>query len=145
MRALIPELRTFATDADPHDLEDIDLTLADDATPHDEVTIAAAAAAAASPLAQVEAADHVEELLRGTPGRDEFTLAAAAAAASPLAPAEEAADHEEELLRLTPEKVLLTAPLLDSCPPLVAAIAPMDRRSQRVRSIPTLSHAGLAP
>ena len=130
MRALIPELRTFATDADPHDLEDIDLTLADDATPHDEVTIAAAAAAAASPLAQVEAADHVEELLRGTPGRDEFTLAAAAAAASPLAPAEaEAADHEEELLRLTPEEVLLTAPLLDSCPLLVAAIAPMDRYS----------------
>ena len=122
-----PNFRTFATDADPHDLEEVELTRADNAMLHDDVTIAVAAAAA-SPLAPFEAADRAEDLLSGIPGRNEVSLAAAAA--FPLAPAEEdAANHEEELLRLTPEKVLLTAPLLDSCPPLVAAIAPMDRYS----------------
>ena len=109
MRALFPELRTFATNADPHDLDDVEDAHHPDAVISDD-----------------DITDHTAPavVFRPAPGHSD--------AAAPLlapAPNSDAATHAEELLRSPPGEDLLNATLLDSCPPLVAAVAQVDQHS----------------
>ena len=116
MRALFPELRTFATNADPHDPDNVESTHHHDAVlSDDDVHNATAVPIAASHLAPNGPANHVENLLRSTPVRSQMSSATAAPLLAP-APNDEAANHEEELLRSLPEEALLNAtPACGSC------------------------------
>ena len=109
MRALFPELRTFATNADPHDLDDVEDAHHPDAVISDDGLT-----------------DHTAPTVVVHPGPVHSDAAAPLLAP---APNNDAAIHAEELLRSPPGEGLLNATLLDSCPLLVAAVAQVDQYS----------------